>query len=461
MDLNNAFQTKQQRVTRQLQEINKIGYEIGLAKNTSNLFRSRQKKKIPRLDFTDFTQVLAIDTKHLTAEVEAATTYKDLVDETLQYGLIPAVVPQFTTITVAGGVSGGACEATAFKYGPAHETVTEMTVLLSSGKVIIATPTNSYRDLFLAMPNTFGSLGYILKLKVKLIPALPYVKLQHVRFTDSKSYFAAIKEMMQTHRYKNEAVDFLDGMILDEKTLYLTIGTFVKEAPYTSDYTYMKIFYQSITKRSIDYLIIRDFIWRWETDWVWGSKNFGMQNKVLRLFFGKFMLNSPTYWKLLGIDRKYHLMDKFNMFRRKREEAMVQDVEIPLKRVTAFLAYFFKTFPLRPIWVCPMISNRQHRFSFCRLDPDAKYINFGFWGVITSKLSLAPNHYNRLLETSIPAYDGYKALYSDSFYSQEEFWKIYDKKLYDQLKKRYDPGNRLKNFYQKVCKQSPERPYET
>ena len=68
---------------------------------------------------------------------------------------------------------------------------------------------------------------------------------------------------------------------------YITTGEFVDYAPYTSDYTYMKIYYQSIRKRELDYLTVKDYIWRWDTDWFWCSKVFHAQNPIVRALAGR------------------------------------------------------------------------------------------------------------------------------------------------------------------------------
>lgn len=414
------------------------------------MFRARAASSAPKLDFTDLNEIIRIDAKRQIAEVEAAVTYKDLVDATLKHGLMPAVVPQFTTITIGGAVSGGACEASSFKYGAVHETVESMTVLLSTGEVVEATPTNKHRDLFFAIPNTFGSLGYMLKLTIKLVPVKPYVRLQHVHFTDISSYMKAIEDIWKTGKYDGAPVDFLDGMVLSSDNLYLVVAHFTDTAPYTSDYSYMKVYYHSIMQRREDYLTVRDFIWRWEADWVWGSKAFGMHIKPLRLLLGKWMLNSNSYWRLMKLDRRYHINKKLQRLRKTHKEIMVQDAEIVLERSGAFLEDFLNRFDLRPVWICPMKSYRKEQFNFCPLDPSKHYINFGFWGSVTSDAQKAPHHYNRLLEKVIVQLGGYKALYSQVCYPREEFWRIYDKKLFDKLKAKYDPDGRLRDLYQKV-----------
>jgi FAD/FMN-containing dehydrogenase len=104
------------------------GIPIGLQKTTSNLFRRREQTARYKLDVRSFDGVLRVDPDRMIADVEGMTTYGALVDETLRYGLLPAVVPQLKTITVGGAVSGLGIESSSFKYGLVHETVEEMEI---------------------------------------------------------------------------------------------------------------------------------------------------------------------------------------------------------------------------------------------------------------------------------------------------------------------------------------------
>ena len=132
---------------------------------------------------------------------------------------------------------------------------------------MLARPDNEHRDLFYGFPNSYGTLGYALRLKVRTVPVKPYVRLKHIRFRDPQTCFAE----MARHCDRAE-IDFVDGVVFGRDEIVITLGQFVDRAPYTSDYTYQKIFYQSIRERSEGYLTVRDFIWRWDTDWFWCSK---------------------------------------------------------------------------------------------------------------------------------------------------------------------------------------------
>ena len=63
---------------------------------------------------------------------------------------------------------------------------------------------------------------------------------------------------------------------------YVTLGTFVDTAPAVSDYTGMGIFYRSLQHRQVDHLTVRDYLWRWDTDWFWCSRAFGVQRPLVR-----------------------------------------------------------------------------------------------------------------------------------------------------------------------------------
>ena len=84
------------------------------------------------------------------------------------------------------------------------------------------------------------------------------------------------------------------------------------------------------------------------------------------------------------------------------------------------------------------------------LNPEQLYVNFGFWDSIPTERE--PGHYNRRLEAKVEELDGHKTLYSDSFYTREQFWRLYNRPVYQKLKDRYDPGKRFKDLYDKCVK---------
>ena len=150
---------------------------VRLAKKTTNLFRPRAAMTAPGLDVSGLGGVIEVDPEAQTADVQGMCTYEHLVDATLPHGLIPFVVPQLRTITLGGAVTGMGIESTSFRNGAPHESVLEMDILTGAGEIVTTRPGE---DLFDTFPNSYGSLGYATRLKIKLEKVPGFVRLRHV-----------------------------------------------------------------------------------------------------------------------------------------------------------------------------------------------------------------------------------------------------------------------------------------
>src|SRR5687767_13041255 len=154
---------------------------VRLAKPTSNLFRARVSNDGPGLDTSGLTGVISVDLDARTADVAGMCTYQDLVAATLPYGLAPLVVPQLKTITLGGAVTGLGVESASFRNGMPHESVLEMDILTGTGEVITASP-ERHPELYRAFPNSYGTLGYTVRLRIELETVQPFVALRHIRY---------------------------------------------------------------------------------------------------------------------------------------------------------------------------------------------------------------------------------------------------------------------------------------
>ena len=441
-----AYEQKKQDLSVQLRRSTEA---VRLEKATSNLFRTRDKIDGPKLDVRSLNQVLAVDTENQVVEVEGMTTYESLVDACLKKHCMPLVVPQLKSITIGGAVSGIGIESSSFRHGLPHESVNSMEILLPDGEVINCTPENEHADLFFGIPNSYGTLGYILKLTAQTMPVKPFVALRHFRYTDFDDYFAAVNEASQSD------VDFIDGSIFNERELYLTLGRFTDTAPYTSDYTWLKMFFRSIQERSEDYLSVHDYIWRWDTDWFWCSKNLFVQNLPMRLILGRRLLNSITYQKVMRWNNRIGFTTFINKLLDRHPEGVIQDVDIPIEKAPEFLRFFLEEIGIRPVWMCPIGGHDlTRRYPLYPLHGGGLFINFGFWDIVPNPDKYESGYFNRKVEAKVSELGGVKSLYSDAYYDENTFWQLYDGEQYFKLKQKYDPQGRLKNLYQKcVLKQ--------
>jgi FAD/FMN-containing dehydrogenase len=436
-----------------------VGAPVRLAKRTSNLFRPRDEITSAGLDVAAFDGVLHVDPVGRTAEVLGMTTYEHLVDATLPHGLMPMCVPQLRTITLGGAVTGLGIESASFRNGTPHESVLEMDILTGAGEILTVTGADDdpHRDLFYGFPNSYGTLGYALRLKIELEPTRPFVLLRHVRFTTTEAMAEAMADITGTREFEGRGVDFVDGTVFSAEEQYLTVGTMVDTPPAgmtPSDYTGMGIYYRSIQSRTIDVLTIHDYLWRWDTDWFWCSRAFGAQNPAIRRLWPKNRLRSDVYWKLVALERRHDLSNRVARRRgRPVREAVVQDIEVPVDRLTEFLEFFHREVGIEPAWVCPLRQRDPGaRWPLYEFDPDVLYVNVGFWSTVPLPDGAEPDEgrVNRRIEQVVTELDGRKSLYSTAFYDRDAFRQIYGGDEYDRLKKVYDPEGRLRGLYEKV-----------
>ncbi|GAB3874327.1 FAD-binding oxidoreductase [Terrabacter terrigena] len=446
---------------------------VRLAKRTSNLFRVRSATGAPGLDLSTLSGVVevtpGVDGRPATARVGGVTTYEQLVDELLQLGYVPLVVPQLRTITIGGAVTGLGIEAASFRNGLPHESVLEMRVLTGAGEVVTATPDGEHADLFRTFPNSYGSLGYALDLVIELEPARPYVALRHERFDSVAALVDAVGTVMEAHTWDGDRVDFVDGVVFGPSESYLTLGRWtdhLEGQARPSDYTGEQVFYRSIQQRRTDVLTAHDYLWRWDTDWFWCSRAFGAQNPTIRRLWPRHLLRSDVYWKIVAFENRHRVMGRIDRLRGLPDrERVVQDVEIPLDHTAEFVDWFLREVPIEPLWLCPIQLRRNGAAASDRdgatdgddtpwplypMARDERYVNVGFWSSVPIAPGAVEGDVNRRIEAEVTRLGGHKSLYSDAYYDEATFRRLYGGDGYTPVKDRYDPRGRLPTLYEKA-----------
>ena len=424
---------------------------VRLAKRTSNLFRSRAKADAKGLDTSGLTGVISVDPEARTANVAGMCTYDDLVAATLPHGLAPLVVPQLKTITLGGAVTGLGIESTSFRSGLPHESVLDLDVLTGAGELVTVSP-GEHADLYRAFPNSYGTLGYAVRLRIELEAVEPFVALRHVRFHSIPELVAVMRDIIEARSLDGIPVDYLDGVVFSADESYLCLGTQTAASGPVSDYTGRQIYYRSIRHdagTTDDRLTIHDYLWRWDADWFWCSAAFSAQHPLIRLFWPKRYRRSSSYSKLMRLERRFDLGDRIERLKGlPPRERVIQDVEIPIERCSEFLDWFLANVPIEPVWLCPLRLRDDDAWPLYPLRPGRSYVNVGFWSTVP--IGSTEGETNRRIERTVGELGGHKSLYSDAYYSREEFDRLYGGQAYRTVKQRCDPDSRLLDLYAKA-----------
>jgi len=426
------------------QKINRIIKQLKDRKSTKpvSLKKKTVSHEVPKLsdkrysdekiDLSDLNEILHINTEKRICIAEPGVTFIDLVTATMKYDLVPIIVPELKTITIGGAVAGCSIESMSYKHGGFHDTCLEYEIITAKGNVLICTPNNENNLLFQMVHGTFGTLGIISKLKFKLIPAKPSVKVTYEKYNNIEDYKSAI-----WGHYENKDVDFMDGIIHSPTEYVLSVANFVDEAPYTHNYGWMRIYYLSTKKRKEDYLKTPDYFFRYDK----GVTNVNPKSFLGRFFFGKF-INSTRTLKLVEKFRRLIPPDKI---------PITVDVFIPFSKVNNFMEWYKKEVNHFPLWCVPYKFVRGYEWlsaDFLLKTKDELILDLAIYGMKKK----GDKNYYKIIEDELMNIGGIKTLISSNYYSESDFWKIWNKENYDKVKRKTDPNNIFRDLYTKTCR---------
>lgn len=384
------------------------------------------------VDVSDLDAILAIDPVARTCVAEPGVTFVDLLAATMRHGLVPLVVPELKTITIGGAVAGCSLESMSFEHGGFHDTCLEYEIVTARGDVIVSRPDGDNGLLFQMMHGTFGTVGILSKLTFRLVPAKPFVKVDYERHARLGDFQDAIQRHVAAHD-----VDFMDGMVHAMDELVLCSGHFVDEAPYAHRYDWTRVYYRSTRTRAQDYLRTADYFFRYDH----GVTNVHPKSFLGRLLFGK----------LLGSTQLLRLARAFHGAAVAGDQTFTLDVFVPSSKADAFLGWYQRAFGHFPLWCVPYKRVREYEWlspRFYERAPDPLFLDFAIYGLRQPE----GKNYHRMMEEKLLELGGLKTLIATNYYSEAEFWTIWNKPNYDRVKAITDPDNVFRDLYTKTCR---------
>ncbi|MGR6036344.1 MAG: FAD-binding protein [Candidatus Nitrosoglobus sp.] len=437
--------TYQQRLEQLKQSIgNRPHRNIRVKKRTtSNLFRyqGRQAKATTAISLKNFNHILHLDSNTQTLEVEGLTTYEQIVEETLPQGFLPTIVPELKHITVGGAIVGIGIESASYRYGFVHDGLIEADVLLPDGRVVTCTAENEYLDLFRALPNSYGTLGYILRAKIKLIPAKPYVHIRHTRFNHAHAYLKAMKKTVDTAQ-----AAFIEGLFYSQNEFYLTEANFTETVPQLDD-IYQNIYYQTARQKAEMFLPTKQYIFRYDPDWFWNVPETGLY-QLFRRFAPKKLRSSSFYNRYSAWKRKLYKLLPIST--NKNTEQLIQDWEVPWNKAGKLINFALNNVDLqdRPWVALPIITPRSP--TFYPLESNKLYFNLGCYCLTPKPREDEDFYYTKILDNECFRLGGLKMLYSSTFIEEKRFNYLYNGAAHKSLKQKYDPDYLAPTLFDKA-----------
>lgn len=423
------------------------GEPVALKKGTiSNLFRyTAQKKPVSGIRLDGFDRVLGVDVAGRRLDVEGLATYETIVDATLPRGLLPTVTPELKHITLGGATVGIGIESTCFRHGFVHDGLRRAEVLLPRGDVVLCDPKGPHADLFAALPNSYGTLGYILRAEIDLIPAKPYVHLRSQRFDTVAGFLEAMRAATE-----NAAVDFIEGLIFSPDEQYLMCASFADETPPLDDILREDIFYRLVRKKTDIYLSTRDYLFRYDPEWFWNIPD-GALFRWFRRYSPRRMRNSGFYTRYAAT--KTAICNRLPGYQA-TTEPLIQDWQVPWERGGQLADFALGTVDLegRP-WAAVPIRTPVSPTLY-PIQSDTLYFNLGCYTQVRRQPERGDFYATRLLDDKCFELGGIKMLYSSTFLPRDRFDAVYKGVEYARLKEKYDPELRAGTLFDKVTHHS-------
>ena len=116
-----------------------------------------------------------------------------------------------------------------------------------------------------------------------------------------------------------------------------------------------------------------------------------------------------------------------------------------------FMEWYVKEVDHFPLWCVPYKVVHKYEWiadEFLENVQDELFLDIALYGLQKKN----PKHYYNIIEKKLTEIGAIKTLISTNLYTQDEFWKIWNKENYDKVKIKTDPDNIFRGLYDKTCR---------
>ncbi|KAL9030603.1 MAG: hypothetical protein Q9180_006886 [Flavoplaca navasiana] len=391
------------------------------------------------VDISPLSRVLKVDTNARTALVEPNVPMDRLVESTLKHGLIPPVVMEFPGITAGGGFAGTGGESSSFKYGYFNEIVDSVEMVLGNGDIITASDKEN-SDLFHGASGAVGSLGITTLLEIQLMQAKQYVK---VTYYPTRSIPEAIAKIRA--EIENPELDYVDGILYSKEHGVVVTGCLTDDIPDSAQVQRFSDaddpwYYLHVKEKTLgslqpiaEYIPLSEYLFRYDRGGFWVGASAFEYFKLPFNHFTRRFLDDFLHTRMLY--RALHASEQSRNY-------IVQDLALPFSTAEKFIDYTVDSFGIWPLWLCPLRQSRLPTLHphFPETEADGQtlkpMLNVGLWG-------FGPAQHDKFvaknleLERKLREFRGMKWLYAHTYYEEDEFWDLFDRRWYDGLRRKY------------------------
>lgn len=280
---------------------------------------------------------------------------------------------------------------------------------------------------------------------MRLVEAKEFV---HIHYCRLDSLPTGINEL---YEMRTGSFDYLDGIVFSKEHAVAITGTQIDKSCVPQGIRIRTFsdakddwFYRHVGRktkdlppggRTDDYVPLTEYLFRYDRGGFWvGELGYN--------YFGYIPFNGFIRWLLddFSLTRTlYHALHATGVSR----ELVIQDVAVPWKNAVDLINHIDEELGIWPLWLCPLGKTDLPTFhpattSQGQTSP-TEMLSIGIWGWRPKEFDQFVA-INRGLEMKLEELGGRKWLYAATFYTEEEFWEVYDRKWYEEIRSQIPRG---------------------
>jgi delta24-sterol reductase len=461
-----------QDVSQQIQEWRKNGARGKLCTARggwqSITFGNREYKSKSHQIRVNLFDILELNEKERWVSVEPLVNMGQLSHYLIPKGWTIPVLPEMDDLTVGGLLMGVGIETSCHKYGLFNDTVIEAEIVLPDGSVKVCSKTQN-RDLFDALPWSYGTLGFLTSVRIRIIECASFVRVEYLPCSTLDQGVSLFRELSCSEN----PPDFVESLAFSKSQMVVMPANFVKcpgnDGPVNVlSRWYKPWFFKHVEsmlesgKPQVEYIPLRDYYHRHTRSIFWELQDiipFG-NHPVYRWLLGWALPPKVSFLKLTQTEKTKQLYEN---------KHVIQDMLVPMSRCKESLEVFHREFEIYPLWMCPYRaydytdSETPHR---CFLKKplnleDGKdyemYVDLGAYGTPQAVKDKREDYdtiaHSKKVEQYVLNVHGFQMLYATSYLNRDEFREMFDHKHHDAMKRQYDPSGAFPEVFEKTCKE--------
>lgn len=416
----------------------------------------------------DLTAILDVDPQRGVIRVEPFVTVGEVADHLDALGLQLEATIEMRDATLGGLVMALGMTTHSHVCGLVHDTVTAYEIVTAAGDLVRATPDNEHADLFRALPWSHGTLGLLVALEMRIVPASSHVRLAYRPFYS----LAAFADEYQRLATMDDPPHFIETLIFGRDRAVIMEGHLATDADVRAgrlsvnpiNRYYKPLFYKHVESMlelgegtrheelvpMLDYLMRHDRSMCMCLAQILPSAN----EPWFRYTMGWMLPPNTTFLKGTRPEA-----ERENTIRKQ----VWQEYAFPAEHFADMVEHVHEAFEIYPLlaYPCKVFDHgglvrlpRNRGRAYSGQTETTTFLDIGVYGFPQRVRDGDPRFPAvtrvRELERKIRKVGGFLHTYCDVFSTEAEFMEMFDHTLWDEIRRRYDADDVFPTIYEKV-----------